>query len=116
MFRLLHFSEMTLPLTMEPPLSVSLISAEKSREHPRIELQISPEDIFMTAVGRFPFTVYESQCWWIGLDWTTALLPGERPSWCSISQAPPLPPVAFALPVPTMAFLSVDVGRRHASG
>jgi len=51
MFRALHFSEMTLPLTMEPPLSVSLISTEKSREHPRVELRLSPEDIFTTAVG-----------------------------------------------------------------
>lgn len=51
MFRSLHFSETTLPLTMEPPLSVSLISPEKSQEHPRVDLQLAPEDIFTTAVG-----------------------------------------------------------------
>jgi trehalose 6-phosphate synthase/phosphatase len=51
MFRSLHFSETSLPLTMEPPLSVSLISAEKSQEHPRVELQLTPDDIFTTAVG-----------------------------------------------------------------
>lgn len=27
------------------------------------------------------FTVFENQRWWVGLDWTHALLPGERPSW-----------------------------------
>ncbi len=29
----------------------------------------------------FLFTVFENQRWWIGLDWTQALLPNERPSW-----------------------------------
>ena len=62
----------------------------------------------VTAQLRFAFTVYENQRWWMGLDWTAALLPGERPSWCSASQAPLPPPVAFALPAPTTAFLSVD--------
>ena len=27
------------------------------------------------------FTVFENQRWWVGLDWTHALLPGERASW-----------------------------------
>lgn len=30
----------------------------------------------------YTFTVYENQRWWVGLDWTQALLPNERPSWC----------------------------------
>ena len=51
MFRSLHFSETSLPLTMEPPLSVSLISPDKSQEHLPVELQLTPEDIFTTAVG-----------------------------------------------------------------
>jgi hypothetical protein len=29
----------------------------------------------------FVFTVFENQRWWVGLDWTQALLPNERPSW-----------------------------------
>jgi hypothetical protein len=62
----------------------------------------------VTAHVRFTFTVYENQRWWMGLDWTAALLPGERPSWCSASQAPLPPPAAFALPAPTTAFLPVD--------
>jgi Integral peroxisomal membrane peroxin len=61
----------------------------------------------VTAQLRFAFTIYENQRWWMGLDWTAALLPGERPSWCSALQAPLPPPVAFALPAPTTAFLSV---------
>lgn len=36
----------------------------------------------------------------MGLDWTAALLPGERPSWCSGTQEPLSPPSAFALPPP----------------
>ena len=62
----------------------------------------------VTARVRFAFMVYENQRWWMGLDWTAALLPGERPSWCSASQAALPPPAAFALPAPTTAFLPVD--------
>jgi len=51
MFRSLQFSEPTLPYTMDPPLSVSLVSAEKAREKQRVELQLTPEDMFTTAVG-----------------------------------------------------------------
>ncbi|EAU91362.1 hypothetical protein CC1G_07397 [Coprinopsis cinerea okayama7 len=54
---------------------------------------------------RFLFTVYENQRWWMGLDWTAALLPGERPSWCSASQAPLSPPGAFTLPEPTTTYI-----------
>ena len=51
MFRSLHFSETDFPYTMEVPLSVSLVDAEKTQEHPRVELQLTSEDIFTTAVG-----------------------------------------------------------------
>jgi len=40
---------------MDPPLSVSLVDATaedgKTREHPRVELQLGPEGMFTTAVG-----------------------------------------------------------------
>ncbi len=62
----------------------------------------------VTARVQFAFIVYENQRWWMGLDWTAALLPGERPSWCSASQAALPPPAVFALPAPTTAFLPVD--------
>jgi hypothetical protein len=29
----------------------------------------------------FKFELHENQRWWMGLDWTSALLPQERPSW-----------------------------------
>ena len=53
---------------------------------------------------RFLFTIYENQRWWMGLDWTAALLPSERPSWCSRSQLPIPPPNAFALPENTTIY------------
>lgn len=56
---------------------------------------------------RFLFTVYENQRWWVGLDWTAALLPGERPSWCSASHMPLPPPSTFSLPSPTTSFVPV---------
>jgi trehalose 6-phosphate synthase/phosphatase len=51
MFRALQFTEAPLPYTMDPPLSVSLVAAEKARQYPRVQLQFTPEDIFTTAVG-----------------------------------------------------------------
>lgn len=51
MFRSLQFTEASLPYTMDPPLSVSLVAEEATREHRRVELQLTPEDLFTTAVG-----------------------------------------------------------------
>ncbi|KAF9529292.1 integral peroxisomal membrane peroxin-domain-containing protein [Crepidotus variabilis] len=61
---------------------------------------------------RFLFTIHENQRWWMGLDWTAALLPGERPSWCSSSQQPMSPPDAFNLPDSTTVYLSDGKGGR----
>ncbi|KAI0031145.1 integral peroxisomal membrane peroxin-domain-containing protein, partial [Vararia minispora EC-137] len=61
---------------------------------------------------RFLFTVYENQRWWMGLDWTAALLPNERPSWCSTALAPVPPPSAFGLPEPSATFMSDGKGGR----
>lgn len=54
---------------------------------------------------RFLFTIYENQRWWMGLDWTAALLPAERPSWCSAAQQPMSPPNSFTLPESTTVCL-----------
>ncbi|KAH9485290.1 Peroxisomal membrane protein PEX30 [Psilocybe cubensis] len=59
---------------------------------------------------RFLFTIYENQRWWVGLDWTAALLPGERPSWCSSSHHPLSPPNAFSLPPNTTIYLEDEKG------
>ena len=61
---------------------------------------------------RFLFTIYENQRWWMGLDWTAALLPSERPSWCSRSQLPIPPPNAFTLPENTTIYLQDANGNR----
>jgi hypothetical protein len=53
----------------------------------------------------FRFEVFENQRWWMGLDWTSALLPQERPSWCDVHSLPVSPPMAFTLP----ASSSIDV-------
>lgn len=79
------------------------------------------EPIIMTATSllrlpesarsiRFLITIYENQRWWVGLDWTAALLPGERPSWCSTSLDPLSPPNAFTLPSQTCTFSSDGKG------
>lgn len=60
---------------------------------------------------RFLFTIYENQRWWMGLDWTAALLPQERPAWSTASEEPISPPSAFVLPPPTTVYLPHEKGR-----
>ncbi|KAJ4468225.1 integral peroxisomal membrane peroxin-domain-containing protein [Lentinula aciculospora] len=61
---------------------------------------------------RFLFTIYENQRWWMGLDFSPALLPSERPSWCSASLQPVSPPNAFVLPEQTSVYLRDSNGKR----
>lgn len=53
---------------------------------------------------KIQFTVFENQRWWVGLDWTHALLPGERPSWTDQDLNPSLPPSQFMLPPPLVVY------------
>ncbi|WFD36752.1 hypothetical protein MCUN1_003639 [Malassezia cuniculi] len=53
---------------------------------------------------RFEFAIFENQRWWIGLDWTAALLPNERPSWSDSDNNPVAPPAAFTLPRPSRSY------------
>ncbi|KAG9118698.1 hypothetical protein FRC07_006663, partial [Ceratobasidium sp. 392] len=52
---------------------------------------------------RFRFDILENQRWWVGIDWSSALLPNERTSWCSPAPhlAPLSPPITFTLPGPS---------------
>ncbi|GAA6021446.1 hypothetical protein JCM10207_004738 [Rhodosporidiobolus poonsookiae] len=51
------------------------------------------------------FTVFENQRWWVGLDWTAALLPGERASWTDPANNPANPPASFVLPPPSVSYV-----------
>lgn len=55
---------------------------------------------------RFLFTVHENQRWWMGLDFSAALLPNERPSWSSTSHQAVAPPSMFSLPSPTTIYMN----------
>ncbi|KAG9006002.1 hypothetical protein FRB93_009103 [Tulasnella sp. JGI-2019a] len=68
------------------------------------------------AVVRFTFSVMENQRWWMGLDWTAALLPSDRPSWCSIppNLSPLPPPGSLSLPGPTTVYLPIPSTRPTA--
>ncbi|TKY86721.1 hypothetical protein EX895_004361 [Sporisorium graminicola] len=46
----------------------------------------------------YQFSIFENQRWWVGLDWTAALLPQERPSWSDEANHPVSPPSSFSLP------------------
>jgi hypothetical protein len=53
----------------------------------------------------FRFELQENQRWWMGLDWTSALLPQERPSWCDAYLNPSSPPSGFSLPPDSTMYL-----------
>lgn len=83
------------------PLPTRIVSPQTVK-NARISTMTSTQEVNTI---RFLFTVYENQRWWVGLDWTAALLPGERPSWCSASQQPVAPPSVFSLPAPTTVYM-----------
>jgi len=70
-----------------------------------------PSDVPPPSRLRFRFTVLENQRWWVGLDWTAALLPQERASWTSVPPAlkPVPPPMAKSLPPTTSIYLPLNV-------
>ncbi|KAH9830736.1 integral peroxisomal membrane peroxin-domain-containing protein [Rhodofomes roseus] len=93
------------------PLSTGLASLQASMSASAAAVA-DPQAEQPAQAVRFLFTAYENQRWWMGLDWTAALLPGERPSWCSASLQPVQPPAAFALPAPTTVYMRNSDGSR----
>ncbi|GAB1520205.1 hypothetical protein RhiTH_003278 [Rhizoctonia solani] len=65
---------------------------------------------------RFRFDILENQRWWVGIDWSSALLPNERTSWCSPPPhlAPLSPPITFTLPSRTSHVDKILKIRRNA--
>ncbi|RUS21969.1 integral peroxisomal membrane peroxin-domain-containing protein [Endogone sp. FLAS-F59071] len=49
----------------------------------------------------FRFVIYENQRWWLGLDWTTNMMPNERAPWTDEYDEPTPPKSRFTLPPPT---------------
>ncbi|KAI0744856.1 integral peroxisomal membrane peroxin-domain-containing protein [Earliella scabrosa] len=96
------------PFTLSPQSQSDAKLASVSSKPSSASAQTLPS----TSV-RFLFTIYENQRWWMGLDWTAALLPGERPSWCSASQQPAAPPSAFALPAATTVYTPAADGKHR---
>ena len=103
------------------PLTFSKFKTGTTRVGPELEKKVKHH--------RFLFTTLENQRWWVGIDWTAALLPSERPSWSapttatSLAQAaagnyannqamhPPLPPPStFPLPPSTSVILPTPLG------
>jgi hypothetical protein len=68
-------------------------------------------DVPPPSILNFKFTILENQRWWMGLDWTAALLPHERPSWSSSTAAlePLPPPISFSLPPSSTVLLPLSV-------
>lgn len=59
---------------------------------------------------RFLISIQENQRWWVGLDWTSALVPGERPAWCSATLESLPPPSNFTLAEATCVFIGDGKG------
>ncbi|GLB37242.1 putative integral peroxisomal membrane peroxin [Lyophyllum shimeji] len=93
-----------------------LLSFVTGHPLPPVVLSHQPRPASPTPVPSlaFLFTIYENQRWWMGLDWTAALLPGERPSWSSPPPAfqPVSPPNAFTLPATTTVYVADGKGGR----
>ncbi|RUP47892.1 hypothetical protein BC936DRAFT_145204 [Jimgerdemannia flammicorona] len=53
----------------------------------------------------FRFTTYENQRWWLGLEWTTNMLPNDRPPWSDDRNEPTPPKHRFTLPPATRIIL-----------
>lgn len=94
------------------PLPPVTYSPQSQSEAQLASVTASAQALPATSI-RFLFTIYENQRWWMGLDWTAALLPGERPSWCSVSQQPAAPPSAFALPAATTVYTLAPDGKHR---
>lgn len=92
-----------------PPSSQRYAVAVKSKNKadPKADVTV----VTPTEPMQFLFTIYENQRWWMGLDWTAALLPQERPAWSTALEEPITPPSAFVLPPPTTVYLPHEKGR-----
>ncbi|KAI9468906.1 MAG: Peroxin/Dysferlin domain-containing protein [Benjaminiella poitrasii] len=56
----------------------------------------------------FQFEVYENQRWWLGVNWTTNMMPSERGPWTD-KQLKPIPAKEdFELPEPSVTTYDVD--------
>ena len=90
-----------------PPESYTITVKSNTKADPKMDATtVTPVEPV-----RFLFTIYENQRWWMGLDWTAALLPQERPAWSTSSEEPVSPPSAFILPPPTTVYLPHEKGR-----
>lgn len=92
-----------------PPISQSYPITVNSKS--KINLKADGAEITPVEPVRFLFSIHENQRWWMGLDWTAALLPQERPAWSTASEEPISPPSAFILPAPTTVYLPHENGR-----
>jgi hypothetical protein len=90
-----------------PPISQSYPTTVKSKS--KTDSKTNGAEIIPVEPVRFLFTIHENQRWWMGLDWTAALLPQERPAWSTTSEEPISPPSAFVLPPPTTVYLPHDL-------
>lgn len=67
-----------------PSLAFAFRPTFEKRDVPASAIDEEDEDGESTKTENpiyFRFEVHENQRWWMGLDWTSALLPQERPSW-----------------------------------
>ena len=92
-----------------PPISQPYPTTAKSTT--KINSKPNGTEISPVEPVRFLFTIHENQRWWMGLDWTAALLPQERPAWSTALEEPISPPSAFVLPPPTTVYLPHEKGR-----
>ena len=96
-----HVMSLVRVLSGSESLAASLYTTTVTPQ-PKPEQPGPPKTSHETA---FVFEIYENQRWWIGLDWTAALLPHERPSWSDSDNEAVAPPASFSLPAGTCVMM-----------
>lgn len=68
-------AQATVPASDQPATASLMSAAVDSASEDAVAEEAAGDDV------EVQFTIFENQRWWVGLDWTQALLPGERASW-----------------------------------
>ncbi|KAI8393438.1 integral peroxisomal membrane peroxin-domain-containing protein [Radiomyces spectabilis] len=97
---------------------IHLFKAEKQKATKVIGMPISEENIDDTfphgtrSEMMFQFEVYENQRWWLGMGWTTSMMPSERGPWTDNQLAEIPSKEDFALPKTTQTTKQQPVGTK----
>ncbi|CAO3636746.1 unnamed protein product [Mucor hiemalis] len=97
----------TTPKTKKKSWISSVLSRAKSEKSKALQLLETTSTVNETKGGTrsemiFQFEVFENQRWWLGVNWTTNMMPSERGPWTDNQLKPISSKEEFELPEPTV--------------